>query len=519
MSSSKASILKKTAQFGASTFLSRILGIIREIVQVRLLGVGLESDAFLAAFKIPNSLRKIFGEGALTGAFVPTIVSLLKRDGKKSVDDLMTTSFVMIEGMLLALCLLIFCAPYTTIKIVAFGFSPEKITYAAPLLRILISFILFVSSSALLGCALQAVNRFFVPAFFSVILNIFFIAGVLVCLKFGLSLDTLCWFIVGGSVAAFIMHVIAYFRCTFKFGSFTKESWKNFTSLINKILPSLFGMSILEINLLVDSTLSSFLATGSYTLLYYGARFMQIPFGVFGVALSSVLLPHFSRINLYAPRRLGFYVLEAAKLTLWLMVPVTIFMMLFSHEIFTTLLVSAKFPVERVPEASTILIASLVGLFFFVLNKTLINIFYSMHDMRVPTITSVAFTIANISASLVLMPFIRAAGLALATSIAGMVQTVGLLYFLKTKYGFKLYGAYFVDYLKRYALQLVLVMPLFWLAHRALVSLVAQHCPNMSTFFLAKFGFWLWTGPLIALTFLLLYATRKLFGLRTHFLD
>ncbi len=519
MSSVKRSILQKTVQFGTATFLSRILGLVREILQARLLGVSAISDAFVAAFKIPNSLRKIFAEGALTGAFVPTIVSILKRDGKKSVNDLMSVSFIVFEGTLLALCLLIFFNPHTTVKLIVFGFSDEKIAYAVPFLRILIAFILFISSSALLSCALQAVNHFFVPAFSQVVLNIFFITGITVCLIFGVSLNYLCGFIIAGSVCAFLMHLIAYLHYNFSFGSINPQAWRNFRGLVNKFIPSMFGMSVVEINLFVDSTLASFLPTGAYTLLYLGSRLMQIPLGVFGVAFSSILLPHFSRVSLYAPKRLGFYILEAAKLVLWVTVPATLFMALFSQKIFITLFVSSKFAITRVPEASYILIAALLGLFFFSINKILLNIFYSLHDTHAPTITSIAFTIFNISASLVFMQFIGAAGLALGTSLAGIVQTIALIYYLRKKYHFTLYASYFFDFAWHYAAQLTIVFPAFLLLHWLLANAIAAYLPTMSTFLLTKAGFWLWTFPLMGGVFIVLYVTRTLFGLRAHFLD
>ena len=334
MSSVKRSIIKKTIEFGAPTFLSRMFGLVREVLQARIIGVGIVSDAFIAAFKIPNSLRKIFAEGALTGAFVPTVVSLLKKDGRKSINDLMTLSFLVFEGVLLALCLFIFWQPYATIKLIAWGFSHEQISYAVPFLRVLVSFILFISSSALLSGALQAMHHFLVPACAPVLLNLFFIAGLLVCKWFNVSLMYLCGFIVAGSAASFLLHLFVYFKYHFSFGSINKDAWKNFKVLVRKFIPSMVGMSIVEVNLFLDSTVSSFLSKGSYTLLYYGARLMGIPLGVFAVAFSSILLPHFSRVVLYAPKRLGFYLLESAKLVFWVTVPAALMMTVLARKIF-----------------------------------------------------------------------------------------------------------------------------------------------------------------------------------------
>lgn len=520
MISVKRSILKKTIEFGAPTFLSRMLALVREVLQARVLGVGIVSDAFLAAFKIPSSLRKIFAEGALTGALVPTIVSLLKQDGKKSVDDLMTLSFIVFEGTLLALCLLIFWQPYATIKLIAWGFSQEQISYAVPFLRILIAFILFISSSALLGGALQAVHHFFIPAFAPVLLNVFFIAGLLICRWFNASLMYLCIFIVLGSAASFLMHLYVYFRYHFSFGTINAQAKRNFNLLIRKFIPSMIGMSVVEINLFLDSTVASFLSKGSYTLLYYGSRLMGIPLGVFAVAFSSILLPHFSRVVLYAPKRIAFYLLESAKFVFWVTVPAAILMTFFAQKIFITLFVSDKFPISRIPEASYILISLLIGLFFFSINKILLNIYYAMHDTKVPMYTSGISAAFNLSANLILMQNFGTVGIAFATTLSGILQTIMLLWYLQKKYDFTIYMRFFVQFVWRYLVQLALLLPIFYLIHRLLSHYIQNNVTGWwLNFLINRVGFWIWTLPIMGFVFIALYATRKFFKLRMHFLD
>jgi len=519
MTSAKNSLLKKTLEFGLPTFLSRVLGLVREYLQARILGVGVMSDAFVAAFKFPNSLRKIFAEGALTGAFVPTVVSLLKADGKKSVDDLMTLSFIVFEGILLVLCLIVFCCPLFFVKMIAPGFSAEQVACAVPFLRILISFILFVSSSALLACALQSVDHFFVPAFAPVVLNMFFIAGLFACQWWGLSLTYLCIFIVAGGVAAFLFHLIVYLAYHFSFGTIKAQTWVNFRGLLKKFIPSMLGMSVVELNLFLDSAVSSFLKSGSYTLIYYGYRFMGIPLGVFSVAFSSILLPHFSRVSLYAPKRLNFYLLEAAKFVFWVTVPVAVFMSFFAEKIFVTLIVSKKFPIDRVPESAGILIAFLVGLFFLSINKILLNIFYSLHDTKAPTYTSIIATAVNFVGNIVLMQFFTTIGIATATTISGIVQTGMLLYFLRVRYNFVLYWRYFFDFFVRFMLQLSLVSLLFAGCYVAMLAALYAYVPTYASALINGAALWLWLLPLVLLSFLALYMTRKWFGLRMYFLD
>jgi len=519
MASVKRSIIKKTLEFGIPTLLSRMLGMLREIVQGRLLGVGFEAQAFIVAFKIPSSLRKIFAEGALAGALVPTIVSILKTDGKKSVNDLMTISFIVFEGVLFFICLGIFSYPATVIKCIAWGFSAEQVAFAVPYLRILISFILFISSSALLGGALQSVYHFLVPAFFPVVLNLFYLAGLYICKWYGVSLNYLCYSVVLGSFVVFLMHLFMYFRYHFSFGTINRKSCQNFKKLIYKFIPSMLGMSVVEINLFLDSTLASFFGAG-YVLLYLGSRFMGIPLGVFSVAFSSTLLPHFSRVAMYAPKRLSFYLLEAAKLVFWVTVPAAILMSMFAREIYLTLLVSgnSKFSASYVPEAANILVAFLFGLFFFSINKILLNVYYSFHDTRIPTVTSIVSAVFNFGANLLLMQYFRSVGIALATTFAGILQTILLLYYLQKKYNFNLHFDYFVQFAWRYIMQLLCVVPVVYGIHKLFYWYISSFtcCSN---FLLKGAGFWVWTAPLMALVFVVLYFTRTWFGLRMHFLD
>ncbi len=220
----KREIMASIVQVGSSTLLSRLLGLVREILMAKYLGVGIISDAFITAFKIHNSLRKIFAEGALSAAFIPTFVSLVQQDKKEQINRLMTLSFLFIQGSLIAICLLMFWKADMVMRIIMPGWYvyPEyqvtsyigipfldgiisivialwsglgepavQVVFAIRYLRILLAFIVFVSSSALLVGALQAMNHFFVPAFAPVLLNIVFIGALSICLSFGLPVDYL----------------------------------------------------------------------------------------------------------------------------------------------------------------------------------------------------------------------------------------------------------------------------------------------------------------------------------------
>lgn len=527
-------ILRKTIQVGTSTLLSRVLGIIREMLQVRYLGLGMDSDAFITAFKIPNSLRKIFAEGALSAAFIPTIIHMVKYESTERASKLMSASFLMFEGMLALVCLGIFAFPHEVLHAVASGFSDTVIDAAVPYVRILISMILFISTSSLLAGALQSVHHFFIPAIAPAILNVIYITGLVLGLLYNLPVIYLCYFILAGSMLNLVLHVMVYMRYGFSFSIPDRETLYSLWLLLKRFLPFMLSMSIMEINFFVDTAFASYLALGTTSLLYYANRLMAIPLGVFAAAFSTILLPHFSRVSLYAPRRLNFYLYEAMKLILWITIPAALWLAYFAPEIYTTLFVSKKFPIEAVPEACYILLAFLVGLSAFSLNKILLNLYYSLHDSQVPTIASIISTGVNVAGDFVLMQFFRGAGLALATSLAGIAQTLVLLYFLQQRYHFNLYLGRVVDFLVRYALQLAILAPGFIVAHVLTKSVLTKFVVSgalsamlptfisatfVSDFLLQGIGFWLWTGPIVILWVLLIGLTRKMVGYRLFFID
>ncbi len=515
----KKSIIKKTIQIGSSTLMSRFLGIIRELLMVRYLGANILSDAFVIAYQIPNLMRKIFAEGAMSAAFLPPFVATLRND-KQMAFSLMSLAFVLFEGSLLILCALgmIFIGPIITFF--APGFSPQKIEITVSLARILMPFIFFISSSALLGGALQAVGKFFVPAFGPILLNIVFISGIIICLVMKWPVSYLCFIILFGGFLQFVQHLIAYFRNGFYFGAITKETWRSFNSILVKFAFCAISMSVLELSLMIDIQFASNLKDGTVTLIYYANRFLGIPLGVFAVAFSTILLPHFSRISTYAPKRLNFYLYESAKLVFWVTIPCMLAMIFFADKIFTTLFLSDKFTIAQAHEAGNILIAFMIGLFFFSLNKIILNVFYALHSTFIPMLVSLIGTAVNISFNFLFIATLKGVGLALATTISGILQTVLLLYFLRQKFGFHAYLQQFWIFCARFSVQLLIVGSAFMLVYTGILFIIPILLPQaFAYFFLEKIGFWIWVGPLSLGAGLLLYYYRSLFGVRLYFLD
>lgn len=541
----KKSILEKTVQVGGSTLLSRLFGIVREILMVRYLGAGAVSDAFLTAFKIPNSLRKIFAEGALSAAYIPTFVHMIKRNDKRDIDGVMSLSFLVIQGLLAALCVLMVWQADFVIRIIAPGWYDvgdasyhflgvplpaawfgsghplEQVAYAIPFLRVLMCIIIFISSSWLLASALQAVNHFFVPAFSPVLLNIVFVGALLGGLYFDVPISSpyLSYMIVIATIVQFALHLAMYFNLGFSFGAITAKTWHYFGLILTKFFPVMLSMSVMEVSTFIDTSFASYLPKGSVSLIHYANRFMGIPLGVFATAFATILLPHFSRITAYAPRRLSFYLLETAKFILWVTFPVFLLMSFFADKIFHTIFLSDKFTIMQVHEAAYILIAFLTGLFFASFNKILLNMYYALHNTKVPAVISVLAIGLNVVLNSVFIIPMQATGLAFASSLSWALQTIMFVVCLHYLFDFNIYVVPFARFCMRYFVQCSVLGSLFYCVYSTISWLIAVYLPTLSDSLLNGLLLWFWVGPLCMALFGLLWYTRKPFGVRVYYLD
>lgn len=514
---SKKAILKKTAQFGFVTFFSRILGIIREMLVARILGVGVISDAFLTALKLPSFLRRILAEGSLSAAFVPVFVRKVKEGDKQEANGLMSATFLFFEGIVFLLIIFVAIFPNLVFMIAAPGFTQEQLTYAIPFLRILFPMIFFFSASALLAGALNSVNHVLIPAIGPVINNIFFIAFLLGAKFFNFSVATVCWGVLLSSFVVFLIHVYAYLKYNFSFSNPTQDSIKSLKSVIKKFVPSLFGVSIIEINLFVDTSVASFLHAGSISMLTYAGRFMNMPIGIFAVSFATILLPHFSRCATYAPKRLNFQILETTKFITWLLLPTTIFLMFVSQEIFTNLMFGKATTLQNSITAKWLLIIYLSALVFYALNKVLVNVFYALHDTVSPTIALAISAFINLAINILGMYYFGIYGIAAATSIAGIVLTILYFYFLNKKFKFKFYYANYFKFLAKYLLQLICVSLIFLAIYFSVFFVLGY--TDYYNFFKNSFGYWLIVSPIVVICALLLYKTKKIFGIKIYYLS
>ncbi len=513
----KKSILQKTAQMGGLTFLSRMMGLVREIVQVRYMGAKEISDAFRSAYQVPNLLRQIFAEGALSAAMVPNIVKMVKDGEKERVSHLMTLSFLVFEGVLLAVIGLVCWKAEFVIHALTPGYAPYQAALAARLLRILMSFIFFISSSALLAGALQAVHQFWVPAVSPVLLNVVFISGLSLGIVWGLSIETFCFFVLFGGLLQFLLHLYVYVKAGFYFSAIDRNSVKNFSNVLKKFLPTMISGSVVQTSLLVDNYFASYLPAGSISLLGISQGFLRIPLGIV-VSFSTVLLTHFSRVGLSAPKRLSFYLLESTKLIVWLTLPITLMMGFFSEKVFYTFFYSKNFSLAQVAEARLILSALLLGLFFFSINKILLSLYYSLHQMWIPASITIAATLVNIALCSWWVSTFRATGLAVAMIMSQAFQTIIFVVILHKKFNFRLYHLNFLAFLLRYIFQVCVTLSAFFLTYFGALKIISLFPRSVARVLTMTIGIWVWVVPLMAATMLVLYKTRAAFGVRLYFL-
>ena len=519
----KKSLLIKTLGVACMLLFSKFLGIARELLQIRYLGVGALSDAFNTAFKIPQTLRKVFAEGGLSTAFIPTIIHVTKKDSASQADKLISLMYLCFGTIVLALCIAISLFPRSVILLYAVGYAskPVELEMTIQLLQVLIYFSFFVFSSSLLVGALQASMHFALYSWGPVLLNIFYIGGLVACIYGKLPIWTFAYFLLAGALVQTLIYAYVYFTHGFRFLWPDSKTGVYFKQVLYKFLPALVTVSAVELNSIVDNRYASLLPAGSITLITLSSRFMTIALGAFAVAFSQILLTHLSKISAYAPQRLSFYLFEATKLILWVTLPVTLLMSFFSYDIFYTLFyrLSGHFTLEQVEEASSLLIAFLPGLFFLSLNKVIISVYSSLHELRYATAITFVGVLSNIAFNRLLVPIYGATGIAVATSLAGAVQTLLLVITLHLFLGFYSYHKQLAIFCMRYSILLTTCSLIFYFLYKVCTWIITHYLPSYADFLVHHIGLWLWVGPLSLLLTALLYTAHKKYGSRLYFFE
>lgn len=426
-------LLKALATISGLTFLSRILGLVREVLVANIFGAGLMTDAFNVAFRLPNLLRRLFAEGAFSQAFVPILSEYKNRRSEEDTRTLVNrvTSLLGVVVMLVTL-LGVLGTPWL-IYATAGGFAkqPEKFALTVELTRITFPYIFFMAMVALSAGILNTWNRFSIPALTPVLLNISVIGmAALAAPYFSKPIEALAW----GTFIGGVLQLAIQFPALKRIGMLPRLDLHFRDPGVRRILklmaPATIGVSVAQISLLINTALASWLPTGSISWLSYADRLMEFPSGILGVALGTILLPSLSKLNADGNGPEFSAMLDwGLRLALLLTLPAALAMCILAVPLTATLFQHGAFTGNDALQTSHALIAYSIGLSGIILVKILAPAFYSRQDIRTPLRFAIISLVATqLMNALFVWEFdLRHAGLALSIGLAATLNA-GLLY-------------------------------------------------------------------------------------------
>lgn len=468
-------LFKSTATVGGMTLISRVLGLVRDIIFARIFGAGAGMDAFFVAFKIPNFLRRLFAEGAFAQSFVPVLSEYKSQREHGEVRTLVAAVSGTLGSILLLISLVAMLGAPLLVSLFAPGFldQPDKYALTTDLLRITFPYLLFISLTAMAGGVLNSYGRFAIPAFTPVWLNLSLIGMALWGAPlFEQPVMALAW----GVFIAGIAQLLFQFPSLRKLHLLVRPRWgrqhEGVKRIMKLMLPAIFGSSVAQINLLLDTIIASFLITGSVSWLYYSDRLVEFPLGVFGIALATVILPSLSRQHSESSPEAFSRTLDwALRLTVLIGAPATIGLVLLAGPMLTTLFHYGAFVDEDARMATLSLMAYGFGLLGFILVKVLAPGYYARQDTKTPVRIGIYAMATNMVLNIVfVVPMVindvsgPHAGLALATSVAAFVNA-GLLFLGLRKQGIYKAEAGWLSFGLRILLAVgLMAMVLLWLS-------------------------------------------------------
>jgi len=422
---------------GAMTLLSRVLGFVRDQTLAIAFGAGSAMDVFLVAFKIPNFLRRLFGEGAFAQAFVPVFTEYRETRSRAALVELAahvsgTLSIVLLAvstaGVALAPMIVLLFAP-------GFADEPERYDLAVEMLRLTFPYLFFVCLLAYAGAMLNTFGRFAVPSFTPVLLNLSLIAAALhLAPRMEVPIVALAWGVLGAGIVQLALQLPFLARL----GLLPRPRWGRHHAGVRRILklmaPAVLGSSVAQINLLLDTVIASFLVAGSLSWLYYGDRLMEFPLGLLGVTLGTVILPRLSRHHALEGDKDFRATLDwALRLVVVLGLPAAAGLILLAEPLVATLFGYGEFSAADSRQTSYALIAYATGLPAFLAIKVLAPAFFARQDTRTPVRIGITALVSNMVYNVLLVvPMVQLGfgsphvGLALATSLSAWQQAITL---------------------------------------------------------------------------------------------
>ncbi len=432
------SLFRTTSLVSVMTLLSRILGLVRDVVLARFFGASLVMDAFLVAFRIPNMLRRFFAEGAFSQGFIPVMARYREQHEPGEAREFVDAMAGTLGLVLFAITLVGVIAAPLLVLIVAPGFVGEggDFDLATLMLRFTFPYLLFISLTAFAGGVLNTYGRFGVPAFTPVILNVVLIAGAV---WWSPRLEQPGMALAYAVLVAGILQLAFQLPFLARIRSLPRPRWAprhaGVRRAVRLMLPAIFGSSVAQINVLIGGIIASMLGVGSISYLYYSDRLMEFPLGLFGIALATVTLPYLSRLWANEDRDAFSGTLDwTLKLALLIAVPAAIGLFVLAEPLVTTIFFRGEFSAHDVSMTALALRAYATGLVGFSFVKILAPAFFAREDTRTPVRIALVALAVNLLLSIAFAWYLTAsgfdgphAGLAVATSVAALLNAA-LLY-------------------------------------------------------------------------------------------
>ncbi len=431
-------LLKSGMIVSAMTLISRVLGLVRDVVVANLMGAGASADVFFFANKIPNFLRRLFAEGAFSQAFVPVLTENHAQGDMDKTRELIARAAGTLGVIVSIVTVLGVLGSGVVTALFGFGWfldwmhggpAAEKFELASLMLKITFPYLWFITFVALSGAILNTLGKFAVSSFTPVFLNVMIILAA--------------WFIspqmsqpeIGLAIGVFLGGLVQFlFQIPFliKAGVMVKPKWgwrdPGVVKIRTLMIPALFGVSVSQINLLFDTFIASFLQTGSISWLYYSDRLLEFPLGLFGIAIATVILPALSRKHVDSQSEGFAHTMDwGVRMVTLLGIPAMLGLMALAKPMLMVLFMRGEFSPQDVHQASLSLLAYASGLLNFMLIKVLAPGYYSRQDTKTPVKYGIIAMVTNMVFNAIFAYFYGYVGLAIATALSAFVN-MALLY-------------------------------------------------------------------------------------------
>jgi putative peptidoglycan lipid II flippase len=448
--SGKHHLVKAAVVVAAMTLISRILGLIRDIVSAKSFGTNWQYDAFLYAFMLPNLFRRIVGEGGLTSAFIPVYNEIGEKQGPQEAFRFANITFSFLSLSLFAFILAVEGILHILLKI---GFHSPTVMLTLELSRILFPYLWFLSLYALGMGVLNSHRHFFAPAMATAILDLVWISAVLwvpswMGHDYLAKISWLSYAILFGGFLHVAVELPPLRKIGFKFRWVWDTGYEGLKKTWRLLLPVVLSFAVVQINITVDMTLGMLIGPGANSSLWYGNRLMQFPLGIFALAMGTALLPMLAQQIARGEKEASRKTLSfALRSIFFIIIPSSVGLIVLREPIIRVLFERGEFDAVSTARSAAVLLGFTIGLFAFAGQKIMNSGYYAAQDSKTPMRTSIFALISNIVLNLILMVPFKEAGLAVATSIAGIIQFGQLIYFYPKKVGefpFREIGASFL---------------------------------------------------------------------------